>query len=119
MTRRKTKNLLRLTFLNIFFIAICFLALVPILYAFTLSLSDGSSAFGSGLFLNPKHVTLENYRRILTEEPFLLWLKNSVILSVGTMVVAMGFATTASYAFSRFVKCIPTDFIHVCNFQIV
>lgn len=102
MTRRKTKNILRLSFLNLFFIIICFLALVPILYAFTLSLSDGSSAFGSGLFLNPKHVTLENYKRILTEEPFLLWLKNSVILSVGTMIVAMGFATTASYAFSRF-----------------
>lgn len=102
MKRRKTKNIIKLSFLNLFFIVICFLALVPIIYALTLSLSDSSSAFSSGLFVSPKHITLENYRKILTEEPFLVWLKNSIILSVGTMVVAMGFATTASYAFSRF-----------------
>ena len=36
------------------------------------------------------------------EEPFLRWLLNSVVLSVGTMVIAMGTSVLASYAFSRF-----------------
>ena len=45
---------------------------------------------------------MENYRRILVEEPFLKWLFNSVVLSVGTMIIAMGTSVTASYAFSRF-----------------
>lgn len=102
MRKQKMKNALGLTLLNLVFIVICFVTLVPILYAFLLSVSDGSSAFTGGFFVSPKHFTLENYRRILTEEPFLIWLKNSVVLSLGTTIVAMGAATTASYAFSRF-----------------
>ena len=39
---------------------------------------------------------------ILKEEPFLIWFLNSVKLSVGTMILAMGTSVTAAYAFSRF-----------------
>ncbi|MEY8423781.1 ABC transporter permease subunit [Lachnospiraceae bacterium 38-14] len=100
MRKRKIRQALSLISLNTVFLALCFITLVPVLYAFLLSVSDGSSAFAGGV--GPRSFTLENYRRIITEEPFLLWLKNSVVLSLGTMVLAMGFATTASYAFSRY-----------------
>lgn len=100
MRKRKIRQALSLISLNTVFLALCFITLVPVLYAFLLSVSDGSSAFAGGG--GPRSFTLENYRRIITEEPFLLWLKNSVVLSLGTMVLAMGFATTASYAFSRY-----------------
>lgn len=100
MKKRKIRRALSLFSLNMVFLALCFITLVPVLYAFLLSVSDGSSAFAGGA--GPRSFTLENYRRILTEEPFLLWLKNSVVLSLGTMVLAMGFATTESYAFSRY-----------------
>lgn len=72
MRKRKINNALGLTLLNLVFIIICFVTLLPILYAFLLSVSDGSSAFTGGFFVSPKHFTLENYRRILTEEPFLI-----------------------------------------------
>lgn len=88
--------------LNILYIVICFAALIPILYALSLSFSSGSSALGSGLSFLPKEPTLKNYTAVLLEEPFFLWLRNSVILSVGTTVVAMGTAVTAAYAFSRY-----------------
>ena len=100
MRKRKIRQALSLISLNTVFLVLCFITLVPVLYAFLLSVSDGSSAFAGGV--GPRSFTLENYRRIITEEPFLLWLKNSVVLSLGTMVLAMGFATTASYAFSRY-----------------
>lgn len=99
MKKRKIKHSLGLVCLNAVFIIVCFITLVPVLYAFLLSVSDGSSAFAGNLFGSAGHFTLENYKRILTEEPFLLWLKNSVVLSLGTTVLAIGFATTASYAF--------------------
>ena len=102
MKKRKIKHSLGLVCLNAVFIIVCFITLVPVLYAFLLSVSDGSSAFAGNLFDSAGHFTLENYKRILTEEPFLLWLKNSVVLSLGTTVLAIGFATTASYAFSRY-----------------
>lgn len=99
---KKVKYFSGLTILNIFFIIICLVTLTPILYALTLSFSGSGGALNSGLSFIPETPTLENYRVILVDEPFLLWLKNSVILSVGTMVVAMGTAVTAAYAFSRY-----------------
>lgn len=100
--KRSGKKKLQLAVLNLFFICICLLGLVPILYVFLLSVSSGSGALTTGLSLLPERFTLENYRKIIVEKPFLKWLANSVILSVGTMVLAMGTSVTASYAFSRF-----------------
>lgn len=102
MNTGKRKQMAGLAVLNLIFIVICFMALIPILYAFGLSLSSGSAALGSGLSFFPVSPTLKNYAAILVDEPFLLWLKNSLILSVGTMVLAMGTAVTAAYGFSRY-----------------
>lgn len=102
MSGKKIKRTIGLIFLEALFICICIIVLVPILYAVSLSLSNGSSALSSELSFLPKDATLKNYASILFDEPFLLWLKNSAVLSVGTMVVAMGTAVTAAYAFSRY-----------------
>ena len=99
---RSVKKGIRLICLNIFYICVCFLGLVPILYIFLLSVSGGSGALTTGLSILPEKFTLENYRRIIVEESFLRWMANSVVLSVGTMVIAMGTSVLASYAFSRF-----------------
>lgn len=101
MRIKTAKRMARLSILNVFFVLLCFITLIPILYAFLLSVSSDSSAFGNG-FLFPQSPTLKNYKAILVEEPFLIWLKNSVVLSLGTMILAMGTSVTASYAFSRF-----------------
>lgn len=101
-SHKKLRQTLKLTALNIFFILLCGLALIPILYAFSLSIGEGSGALSAGNSFFPEKVTLENYRRILKEEPFLIWFLNSVKLSVGTMILAMGTSVTAAYAFSRF-----------------
>ena len=99
---KKSKQKCRLFFLNLFFIGLCFFGLVPILYAVILSISEGSGALTSGTGILPGQITFDNYRRILLEEPFLRWLLNSAVLSVGTMILAMSTSVTASYAFSRF-----------------
>jgi ABC-type maltose transport systems, permease component len=96
------KKTFGLTILNLVFIILCLVGLIPILYALSLSLSNGSGALSSELSLLPKHVTLDNYRSILIDEPFFLWLKNSIMLSIGTMIIAMGTAVVAAYGFSRF-----------------
>lgn len=97
--KRTMKKKFYLLFLNLSFILICLLALVPILYVFLLSVSSGGGGLITGSF---GALTLENYRKIIVEEPFLRWLFNSILLSVGTMLLSMGTSITASYAFSRF-----------------
>ena len=99
---KRIKEKLGLGLLNLFFIGICLMGLIPILYALTLSVSTGNTALSSHMSILPQSISFENYRAILVEEPFLIWLKNSVILSVATMVVAMGSAVMAAYSFSRF-----------------
>lgn len=102
MNRRKMKDVLRLSALNLIFLILCFVTLVPILYALSVSLNAGSSILTTELRLFPEELTLQNYRTILFNKPFLLWLKNSTILSVSTVVFTLAVAVPAAYAFSRF-----------------
>ena len=132
MKQRKVKNTIKLTALNLVFIIICAVCLVPILYALSLSFSGSSGALSSDFHLIPQDFTLKNYQAVFTEKPFLTWFKNSVILSAGTMVFAMGFAVTAAYAVSRYrfkgrrglmmtllmLNAFP-DIVYVCYFPTV
>ncbi|MDE7063454.1 MAG: sugar ABC transporter permease [Lachnospiraceae bacterium] len=102
MSKRKTKTRIQHMLLHLVYILLCFLALVPILYALSLSFSGSGGALSSRLSLLPQDFTFQNYKMILLEKPFLRWFYNSAVLSVGTMVIAIGCGVTASYAFSRY-----------------
>lgn len=107
------KKRIQITGLNLFYICICFLGLVPILYVLLLSVSGGGGALMTGFSIFPEKFTLDNYRRIIVEEPFLRWLANSIVLSVGTMIIAMGTSVLSSYAFSRFRFTGKTAFMQI------
>ncbi len=102
MNRKKVKKKAGLAALNLMFILFCFLGLVPILYALSLSLSSGGMALSSRLSLLPEEITFSHYKSILVEEPFLRWLWNSIVLAVGTVILAMACSVTSAYAFSRY-----------------
>ena len=102
MTKKKKKQMVQLGVLHVVYIVLCLLALVPILYALNLSFEKGSGALSSGLSLLPKDFSLDNYKQILTQKPFLHWFYNSAVLSFFTMVIAIGFAMVSSYSFSRY-----------------
>ena len=100
MTKKIRENI-GLTFANIFFIILCFLTLVPILYAFSVSINSNNSLLSSNFTFIPRELTLDNYIAVFTEEPILLWLKNSLILAVSTLVLSLGTGIPAAYVFSR------------------
>ncbi len=77
-------------------------AIYPILVVMTISLRPGDRLLSRSLALIPEHATLNTYVRLFTEEPFLLWLGNSLIISAAVMVVGVALAATAGYAFSRY-----------------
>lgn len=99
--RNKRKNAARLALLNAAFILLCMVTLVPVLYALSISFSGQGTALSGSLSFLPEDPTLENYRAILFDRPFLLWLKNSLILSAGTIALAMLCAVPMAYAASR------------------
>lgn len=89
------------TAVNLFFIACCFLALLPILYALSVSLDAKGSLLSSSFSFIPKELTLAHYVRVFTEEPVLLWFRNTMVLTLNTLAVAMATAVPAAYVFSR------------------
>ena len=78
--RRKTKEHIGYAALNAAFIILCLVTLVPIFYALSVSFSGAGSTLSGDFSFIPEDPSLENYRAILFDEPFLLWLKNSLLL---------------------------------------
>ena len=97
----KKKHITALVFVNIFFIAVCFITLIPILYAVSVSFNADNSLLSSDFSFIPKHFTMQNYVAVFTEQPIMLWLKNSLILAVCTLVISLGTGIPAAYCFSR------------------
>lgn len=104
MTRHQKRMLKQATkqiCLHILFIVICFVTLIPILYALSVSLNADNSLVSSDFRFIPKNFTLRNYVAVFTEEPVMLWFKNSMTLAVVTVVISLAAAIPAAYAFSR------------------
>lgn len=77
-------------------------ALYPILRVFAISLRPGDRLLSKSLSIIPPDATFHTYVRLFTEEPFLRWLLNSLIISTGVTIAGVGLAATAGYAFSRY-----------------
>lgn len=101
MTKKQLREGIGLTALNIFFLALCFVTLIPILYALTVSLSGQSSLLSSDFSFIPKDLTLDNYKEVLFGENILTWFKNTVLLAVVTVSLSLVIAVPAAYCFSR------------------
>lgn len=99
--KKRTRENIGLVFANIFLILLCFVVLVPVLYAFSVSLNADNSLLSANFSFLPKHFTLENYKAVFTEKPIMLWLKNSLILAVVTLGISLGTGIPAAYVFSR------------------
>ena len=86
---------------HLILIMICLFFLVPILYTFSVSIKSSNALLSSHFELIPDEPTLENYKTILFQKPFFNWLKNSLILTFATVIVALGIGLPAAYAYTR------------------
>ena len=101
MTKKKLREGAGLTVLNLFFIALCFITLIPILYALSVSLSGTNSLLSSDFSFIPKDLTLKNYIAVFTGEDIIIWFKNSIFLAGATVTLSLLVAIPAAYCFSR------------------
>ena len=101
MTKKQIKEGIGLTAMNIFFVALCFVTLIPILYALSVSLSGQNSLLSSDFSFIPKDFTLDNYKEVIFGEDILTWFKNTVFLAVVTVSLSLLIVVPAAYCFSR------------------
>ena len=101
MKKCKLKERLQLMGLNIFFILLCFVTLIPVLYAVSVSLNGQNSLLSSDFSFIPKDFTFDNYKAVLLGEDIMTWFKNTVILAAVTVTLSLAVAIPAAYCFSR------------------
>jgi len=87
--------------IHLLLIISCLLAIYPILRIISVSLRPGDRLMSSNLAIIPPDATLESYRIMLFDKPFLQWLWNSLAITVATALIGVVLAATSAYAFSR------------------
>lgn len=101
MTPKKARETVTLTAVNVFFILLCFVTLIPILYAISVSFSGQNSLLTSDFSFIPKDFTFANYREVFFGENVMTWFGNTVFLAVVTVTLSLTLAIPAAYCFSR------------------
>ncbi|MDO9576428.1 MAG: sugar ABC transporter permease [Candidatus Cloacimonadales bacterium] len=85
----------------IILILVTIFTIYPVLWVLKVAFG-GKSLLSTSLSLIPEHISLDNFKVVFFDKPFLIWLRNSVIVSFVTVISSLFLATTAAYAFSRF-----------------
>ena len=101
--------------MHLILIAAVVVTIYPILWVFTIAFSGKQSLAIADLPAQPgfwdrlRAITpwpdqgsASNFISVMTDQPFALWLGNSVIIAAATTFVGVFLACTAAYAFSRF-----------------
>ena len=84
--------------IQLFLLVLAILVLLPFVYILLISLGDNVADVSSTV---PKSFSLNNYAKLFSETKFLNWLGNSVVVALGTMLVAIVLVSAAVYVFSR------------------
>lgn len=79
-----------------------FISVYPALIVMSISLRPGNQLQSTDLSLIPEGWTFDSYRTLFSEQPFLLWLGNSILVSGIVTVTGVALASMAGYALSRF-----------------
>ncbi len=77
-------------------------ALFPLYWLLKVSITPNDILYKQGTALLPSRVTLDHYATVVGKSDFLLFFRNSIIVSSITAVASTLLAAAAGYAFSRF-----------------
>ena len=75
--------------------------LMPFYWMVATSLKKDKEIYGFEATLVPRQPTLQNYVRLFDKTPFVKYLRNSTIISVGNTLASLLFATLGAYALAR------------------
>lgn len=93
-----TKKILAWTSILLFTV----FSLYPILYVISVSLRGDNAFQTQSLEIVGPNSTLKNFSTLFFETDFLLWLRNSLLISAVTTLVGVALASTSAYALSRY-----------------
>jgi ABC-type glycerol-3-phosphate transport system permease component len=74
---------------------------IPFYWMVATSLKHDKEIYGFEATLVPERPTLANYATVFRETPYMLYLRNSVVVAVGSTVLSMIIAVLGAYAIAR------------------
>jgi multiple sugar transport system permease protein len=87
---------------NVFAWTLVLVIVFPLIWMILTSLKPQSELFLIPPGFLPEEITFEHYRRLLTETPFLRYLRNSTVLAAATTLVVIVIATLGAHSLTRF-----------------
>jgi len=78
------------------------ISIFPVLRVLTISLRPGDNLLNTSLRIIPEDATFDNYVQLFTQKPFLLWIRNSLLVTLAVTIIGVALSSTAGYAFSRY-----------------
>jgi ABC-type glycerol-3-phosphate transport system permease component len=88
-------------FKHVVLIIMTVLALFP-LYFMTITAFKNKTEYTNNKFSLPTTWTWDNFGRVLSQDAFFKWFQNSIILTVGSVVISLTLAVLGAYAISKF-----------------
>jgi arabinogalactan oligomer / maltooligosaccharide transport system permease protein len=98
LLKKRTANVVAYLILIIFSV----IAVYPILQVVSISLRPSDRLLSTSLAIIPEDWTLNAFKELFTERPFLLWMRNSILIAFVVTSTGVILAALAGYAFSRF-----------------
>src|SRR4029450_11964756 len=74
---------------------------IPFYWMIATSLKHDKEIYGYEATLIPQQPTLDNYATVFRETPYLLFLRNSIVVAVSSTVLSMIIACLGAYAIAR------------------
>src|SRR4051812_40376059 len=99
--RRKPSEVVGRVFFWILIVIILLYTLFPFYWAVVSSLKPASELFDTPVAYWPKNPTLDNYRDVFSNPIFPLALRNSVIVTFSTVILALVIGSIGAYALGR------------------
>lgn len=97
---RRGRSLYLLAIYGILFLAVV-VSMLPFLYVISSSLKDSASLFSYPPEWIPANPTLDNFRKLVTDYPFLRWTLNSLIVATSVTLIKVVIDSMAGYAFAK------------------
>ena len=102
MIEPKKKRLVKSLVTHAVLVVFAIIALYPIVQIVTISLRPSDKLLSTSLEIIPAGATFKSFVNLFTTQPFLLWMRNSALISLAVTLTGVVLASMAGYAFSRF-----------------
>lgn len=102
MKKTDGKKIIRISASYAVLILFCIISVYPVSQVLTVSLRPADRLLSTSLEIIPANATFDNYINLFTTTDFLLWMWNSLLVTVAVTLTGVALASTAGYGFSRY-----------------